>query len=78
MPKLGGLTYRKLTLYKVNNLKEGQREYGSTKPKIYIKLDIYLARECTVRPFFRSPTNVMVSPLTVPISSRIVNISSNA
>lgn len=42
------------------------------------KHNIYLASECTVRPFFKSPTNVIVSPFTVPISSLIVNISSNA
>lgn len=38
----------------------------------------YLARECTVRPCFRSPTIVMVSPFTVPISSRMVKTSRSA
>lgn len=37
-----------------------------------------LAKECTVLPFFKSPTIVIVSPLTVPISSLMVNISSSA
>lgn len=39
---------------------------------------LYLAREWTVRPFFRSPTIVIVSPLTVPISSLMVKISNRA
>lgn len=36
------------------------------------------ASECTVRPCFKSPTIVMVNLFTVPISWRMVNISSNA
>lgn len=46
------------------------RDGGETKLRVTEYRERSLTRECTVLPYFRSPTKVTVKPLTVPSSTR--------